>query len=301
MFTSSAQISYETNSEILFRLYDQLYEPEDREFAHHAHSDFQISLCTTGRGIYLVDNIKELPIAPGCVFFFKGDQPHSIKHINPGEHIHLKTIHFRPQYVLSLGHSDLDAGYLNTFLSEKELPCLIPPQAYEASTIAGLLNEIEGEGNLKRPFYQNMVKAKFLSILAMINRFSGVEENFAEKSPSLASMSVPEIFNSMQYINAHLLDKLTIDQLAEHAGMSKSYYSHIFKKLNGTSPIDYIISKRIELSRSALKRTDDNILDIAKKYGFNNTANYNRAFKLKTGMTPSEFRKRSRSEDITDW
>ncbi|MCQ2561855.1 MAG: helix-turn-helix transcriptional regulator, partial [Clostridia bacterium] len=72
-------------------------------------------------------------------------------------------------------------------------------------------------------------------------------------------------------------------------------------KLNGTSPIDYIISKRIELSRSALKRTDDNILDIAKKYGFNNTANYNRAFKLKTGMTPSEFRKRSRSEDITDW
>lgn len=81
-----------------------------------------------------------------------------------------------------------------------------------------------------------------------------------------------------------------LDELAEIASMSKSYFSTVFKKLNGISPWDYLISKRISFAAELLKNTDKTILEIALECGFNNTANFNRAFKKITGKTPSEYK-----------
>ena len=57
------------------------------------------------------------------------------------------------------------------------------------------------------------------------------------------------------------------------------------------SPWDYITVRRIDLARKLLSDSDRNILDIAMMCGFNNTANFNRAFKKVTGKTPKEIRK----------
>ena len=68
--------------------------------------------------------------------------------------------------------------------------------------------------------------------------------------------------------------------------------SHIFKKTVGISLWDYITSKRIETAMAFLSNKDDcNMLDIAVNCGFNNTANFNKAFRRVTGLTPTEFRR----------
>ena len=56
------------------------------------------------------------------------------------------------------------------------------------------------------------------------------------------------------------------------------------------SPWDYITVKRIDLARRLLAESDKNILEIAMLCGFNNTANFNRAFRNVTGKTPKEIR-----------
>ena len=72
--------------------------------------------------------------------------------------------------------------------------------------------------------------------------------------------------------------------------MSKTYFCTIFKKLNGISPWDYITIKRVEKSVEILKTSQDTVLEIALKCGFNNTANFNRAFKKVTGKVPGDYK-----------
>lgn len=73
--------------------------------------------------------------------------------------------------------------------------------------------------------------------------------------------------------------------------MSVSHFSQLFKKLNGFSAWDYVISKRIDMAQALLLSTDEAVLDIAFQCGFNNSTNFNRAFKKITGISPTEYRR----------
>ena len=83
--------------------------------------------------------------------------------------------------------------------------------------------------------------------------------------------------------------------------MSTSYFSHIFKTVNRISPLDYIIRKRIDMAMSELQQTNKSILEIAYSCGFNNTANFNRAFRSKTGLVPSDYRRKARLNQLKDY
>ena len=77
----------------------------------------------------------------------------------------------------------------------------------------------------------------------------------------------------MSYINDHLCDELSLDEISGHAGMSRSYFSNVFKSLNGISVWTYITGKRIELAMNYLRGSDMSITEIAGRCGFNNIAN----------------------------
>jgi len=74
--------------------------------------------------------------------------------------------------------------------------------------------------------------------------------------------------------------------------MSQSYFSALFKKYNGITPIDYIIQKRVQLSIEYIKSTDKSMTEIATICGFNNSTNFIKCFKKTTGRTPSDYRKK---------
>ena len=103
---------------------------------------------------------------------------------------------------------------------------------------------------------------------------------------------IKSVRTAMDYINRHLPDELTLEEIAKRADMSPNYFSHIFKKTVGVALWDYITSKRIESAMTLItERPDRNMLDIAVDCGFNNTANFNKMFRRVTGMTPSKFRR----------
>jgi tRNA(Ile)-lysidine synthase TilS/MesJ len=86
----------------------------------------------------------------------------------------------------------------------------------------------------------------------------------------------------------------TLDALAEAAHMSKSHFSSLFRELNGISPWEYILSRRVSLAAQLLASTDRTVLDIATACGFNSTANFNYAFRKLTQSSPTEYRSRIR-------
>ncbi|WP_158560378.1 helix-turn-helix domain-containing protein [Paenibacillus contaminans] len=97
----------------------------------------------------------------------------------------------------------------------------------------------------------------------------------------------------IDYINDHLSEDIYVDVLAEKLKMSSGYLSTYFKGKTGKSIVDYINETRIAKAASLLADNDMKIHDAAKAVGYQNLTSFNRMFKKYTGLTPSEYRKRT--------
>ena len=81
-----------------------------------------------------------------------------------------------------------------------------------------------------------------------------------------------------------------MDQLAEDAHMDKYYLSHVFKREYGTSPINYMITKRLEESKYLLAETDLSMSQIAQLLGFSSLSYFSQVFRRTQDVTPMEYR-----------
>ena len=93
------------------------------------------------------------------------------------------------------------------------------------------------------------------------------------------------------YIDEHYIDGLSLDDVAGATGISRYYVSHLFKELLNTTFVGYVNELRLNRAAMLLLTTDTPIIEIAALSGFNNLSNFNRAFKLHFGKTPSAYRK----------
>lgn len=150
---------------------------------------------------------------------------------------------------------------------------------------------MENEAREKKIEYELMIKLALIKLLVTIVRnFDYVKHS--NISFDIGRTSIESLENAMNYINKNLENKITLDDLAKAANMNRSYFCTVFKRLNGISAWDYITIKRIEKSVVLLETTDKTMLEIACRCGFNNTANFNRAFRKVMGKVPGECRKR---------
>lgn len=101
----------------------------------------------------------------------------------------------------------------------------------------------------------------------------------------------PKIQDILTYINQHLSDTLSVDELAAHAYISKFYLMRKFKADTGYGIHQYIRSKRLLLARDLLK-TDLPITRISNEVGFADYSTFSRAFKEMFHCSPREFRSR---------
>lgn len=81
-----------------------------------------------------------------------------------------------------------------------------------------------------------------------------------------------------------------VDKLAAEAGMSRSGFQHLYKKLFGVSVMTDVINGRIENAKRLLSSTNLTVREIATKCGYRNEYNFMRQFKSKCGQTPTEYR-----------
>ena len=98
-----------------------------------------------------------------------------------------------------------------------------------------------------------------------------------------------------RYIDLHFKETLTLEQLAEDAHMNKYYLSHAFKREYGISPINYMITKRIEESKYLLAETDLSMSQIAQLLGFSSLSYFSQVFRRTQATTPMEYRQSTKN------
>ena len=97
-----------------------------------------------------------------------------------------------------------------------------------------------------------------------------------------------------RYIDANYKESLNLDDLSRVVHINKYYLAHVFKNEYGVSPINYMISRRIEESRYLLKETDISLSQIARVLGFSSASYFSQSFRRAEGVSPIEYRKNHR-------
>lgn len=104
-------------------------------------------------------------------------------------------------------------------------------------------------------------------------------------------MGNPMVDRAITYIQAHLNEKLTVEEIAFSAGYSASYFSHMFTVETGLSPYQFVIKSRVEEAQQLLKTTRMTVQEIAFQCGFNSAANFCYTFRRLCGLSPHQYRR----------
>lgn len=99
------------------------------------------------------------------------------------------------------------------------------------------------------------------------------------------------IGSAINYIEEHITEELTMEVIAQQAFVSPFYFQKGFAMLCGFTVSEYIRQRRLTLAGIELVSTDNKILDIALKYGYDSPDSFTKAFTRFHGVTPTVVRK----------
>jgi len=105
-----------------------------------------------------------------------------------------------------------------------------------------------------------------------------------------AYSSTQELGKVLAFIESHLNDNVTIDDLARIVHFHPNYFIKFFRDHLGCSPMQYINRLRLEKAKHLLKTTDLTVKEIADAIGFNDAGYFSKVFKRYAGFSPQEFR-----------
>lgn len=99
------------------------------------------------------------------------------------------------------------------------------------------------------------------------------------------------IGEAVGYIEDHITDELTVEKIAKQVLVSPFYFQKGFSMLCGFTVGEYIRERRLTLAGSELVSTDEKVIDIALKYGYDSPDSFTKAFTRFHGVTPTVVRK----------
>jgi AraC-like DNA-binding protein/ligand-binding sensor protein len=156
---------------------------------------------------------------------------------------------------------------------------------------------------------QKLKKAYFAStymtndrIDAVLRAFTYFINYFNEVGSRLRSIRLrenyPELFEIKDFLYKHFRENISLRDLAKLVGLSESYCSRLFSKIEGKTITKYLKFLRLTEAKKLLRETDWSITDIAFKCGFNDLSYFNRSFHVSEGCSPREYRKKTNKASI---
>ncbi len=133
--------------------------------------------------------------------------------------------------------------------------------------------------------YPDLLTLLLLELLIRIERQIGREHR-----PKDAYLNA-EMELAIQHFSDHYSDEINIEEYALSRGMSVSWFIRSFKQYAGTTPMQYLVERRMANAQVLLETTSYNISEIAALVGYDNPLYFSRIFRKQKGMSPSEYRK----------
>lgn len=286
------------------------------DYPLHVHDFSEIVIVLHGSAVKRVGESR-FPISGGDVFVLHGRQPHGYECTNE-----LSVINIIFDTII-LRHSILDLdempGYQALFLIEPVLRgrgkfdrlLHLPAERLNlikehAEAINRELNpsepirrsrrfaersqtreEIRQSLKTRKPGHRFIAYAHFITIVGVLARW------YEGENRKLATSNL-RIGEAISYMQRNFEEPLDIGDLARRSGMSIRNFYRVFLEVTGKTPQVYLRDVRLAAAVRLFETTEKNVTEAAFSCGFNDSNYFSRIFRECMGMTPREFRKRSR-------
>ena len=150
---------------------------------------------------------------------------------------------------------------------------------------AACLRETEDVNRAKEPGYELFIKGALLRFLALL-----IAQG--KNLPPMETADSRRLKKILQWVADHYGEEVHISDAAQLVPCSESHFMRWFRQMTGQSFIAFLKEYRLNAAAEALHTTDDTVLSIASRCGFENLSYFNRAFKAHFGLTPREHRKK---------
>lgn len=139
---------------------------------------------------------------------------------------------------------------------------------------------------------------KFAVIGALYNLFAVIINENMYYSVNTSTQvpkdkNIPKLKKVLSFIRDNFDKPITLDDMADYAGMSPKYFCAFFKSMTKSTPIEYLNTYRVERASRKLLNSDTSVTDISYMCGFNDLSYFIKTFKAIKGVTPAKFRKTS--------
>lgn len=233
--------------------------------------EFQLLYISRGQGTFESRKGKIITVAPGTVFLVFPNEWHRYKPLKES------------------GWEEFWVGFNGQFIEKTLNNSVFSPEHPFINTknsliISNLFNEIISYGMKERPGYQQIICGLVLQIFGQIQN--------STHTKNIIGKPIEEKINKARIVmNQNIRSAIDLTSIANELNISYSLFRKRFKEYTGVSPKQYYLHLKIKRAQDLLLNTALPVQAIAYKTGFENMFYFSKAFKEKTGYSPTSFRK----------
>ena len=244
-------------------------KPDLEHFRMHTHENYEIYVFLSGDAKYFVEGTV-YPLKPGDLLVMKKAEAHSLL-INTCQPYERMIINFTADALLGENKERLCAFLDGRPLGQNNQ---YPAAAFKDTQWRHYLNKICTAERIEE-------RQLYLTVLV-----TELYENYSDlrQAPSAKKDNMIEMIN---YINVHLTENLTLEELCKEFYISKAQINRKFKQITGTTVWAYIVTKRLLLAKELLQQ-GGHPTKVFVQCGFNDYCSFFRAYKAKFGVSPKD-------------
>lgn len=260
--------------------------PHNNNF--HSHDYFEFYFFVSGN-VRIIMESNTYPLSPYTVIIMPPGYMHMASVNYPVAYYERFFLYTTPDYLrkLSSHHFDI-AEWVNSLVEQDRLCFHLNPVTFD--TCLRIADDIIQSAADDSPSAKHINHCRTSALLGTLAQFT-LEEH---SQPPIPSTLVGKLID---YINQHLNERLTLNELAEALYISKYYMLHAFKQHTNTSIYNYIQTKRINNAK-VLMQSGVSPGDACHLCGFGDYASFYKTFMRKTGVSPRDYVKRLKKQGI---
>jgi len=268
---------------------NQFFSAGDVDFGvMHWHDDLQFSYVLEGLVCVKTLEEEEILSAGEGIFTNKGVIHYSIGRSNPCRYI---LFRFPERFLYFYPGSP--AEKLTRQVTERSGISLVPLSSSiewcsEALLLLQKLADLE-EKKETDPQYEYDVMTILAELWQIILRHADISAPTEEDPVSM------RMRRFLEYIEEHIDQDISLEEMAASAGVSKTEVLRCFHKTLQTTPYSYVMEARLSKAADLLAETGLPVGEIASRTGFNQQSYFGKRFKEKMGVTPLEYRRKMRT------
>ncbi|MFT9056003.1 MAG: AraC family transcriptional regulator [Ethanoligenens sp.] len=253
------------------------------ELRRHWHEHMQLYVVLSGSAVLECEK-RKLQITAGDITVINSNELHYLKSLSDDLKIYVVRVDL--PFLFS---NQVDSCQTKYFAPLSQNRITFSTLIREDEQVAMCVTEVLKEYENHDLGYELAVKSAIYRLIVLLLRHH-VEKILTPKEFSAKAYSLMRFDTVLQTIQTRYAEKITVNELAQHANITVFYFCRIFKQVTGKTFTEYLNETRLEKPTEYLAKKDLNITEIALKSGFDSVNYYSRLFRRKYHMSPKTFR-----------